>query len=146
MDTNLLKSLLKPEEGLKLLPYKDSVGKLTIGWGRNLSDNGISRTEAEIFLNNDIEDTILDLDQNVGWWRDLDEIRQLVFADMCFNLGIPKFLEFHKFLNAAKNRQWQVAHDEMLNSQWATEVGERAIKLAKIFLTGIYVPENKVSK
>ena len=29
---------LKRDEGLRLTPYQDSVGKLTIGYGRNLDD------------------------------------------------------------------------------------------------------------
>ena len=33
-------------EGLRLKPYRDTVGKLTIGVGRNLDDVGITRAEA----------------------------------------------------------------------------------------------------
>lgn len=138
MNINLLKSLLKPEESLKLVPYKDSVGKITIGWGRNLTDNGISIQEAELFLNNDIKDVTDDLNSYIPWWEDIDEIRQLVLADMCFNLGIEGLLKFHKMLAAIRSNNWQLAHDEMLNSKWASQVGNRAPKLAKIMLTGIY--------
>lgn len=42
------------DEGLRLHPYIDSVGKLTIGVGRNLTDMGISQAETEMLLSNDI--------------------------------------------------------------------------------------------
>lgn len=140
MDINLLKTLLKPEEELRLKPYHDSVGKLTIGWGRNLTDNGISKKEAEYFLDNDIKDVIADLQINIPWWNSIDEVRQLVLADMCFNMGIASLLKFHNTLNAIKNHNWKAAYDGMLASKWASQVGTRATKLANIMLTGIYVP------
>ena len=43
--------LIKKHEGLRLFPYKCSVGKLTIGYGRNIEDTGISKEEAETLLN-----------------------------------------------------------------------------------------------
>ena len=42
----LLMSMLKRHEGFRAFPYLDTVGKLTIGYGRNLSDVGISIEEA----------------------------------------------------------------------------------------------------
>jgi len=39
---------LRVHEGLRLDLYRDSVGVLTIGYGRNLQDCGISRVEAEL--------------------------------------------------------------------------------------------------
>ena len=46
--------MLKRHEGLRLKPYQDTIGKLTIGYGRNLDDRGISKEEAEYLLRNDI--------------------------------------------------------------------------------------------
>ena len=34
------------DEGFRSKPYSDTVGKLTIGYGRNLDDVGITRNEA----------------------------------------------------------------------------------------------------
>ena len=47
--------MLKRHEGLKIFPYHCSQNKLTLGIGRNLEDNGISKDEAYYLLNNDIE-------------------------------------------------------------------------------------------
>ena len=51
---DIVKAQLKVDEGVKLKPYKDTVGKLTIGCGRNLDDIGISYTEVDYLLENDL--------------------------------------------------------------------------------------------
>ena len=46
MNKQRLAEQLKVHEGLRLKPYKDTVGKWTIGIGRNLEDKGITEQEA----------------------------------------------------------------------------------------------------
>jgi len=46
---------LKHDEGIRLFPYQCSADKLTIGYGRNLEDNGISEHEAEQMLLTDTQ-------------------------------------------------------------------------------------------
>ena len=73
---------LKLDEGLRLKPYRDTVGKLTIGIGRNLDDVGISEAEAEYLLSNDLDRTISDLDKYMLWWQTLDTPRRRVILNM----------------------------------------------------------------
>lgn len=54
MNRDRLKAQLVIDEGLRLRPYRDSVGKLTIGCGRNLDDVGITAAEAMMLLDNDV--------------------------------------------------------------------------------------------
>lgn len=119
-----------------LRPYKDSVGKLTIGVGRNLDDVGISRSEALTLLENDIARACKDLDTNLPWWRQLSDTRQQVLADMCFNLGIRRLQGFRKALEAMRAGAWYEAADQMLDSTWASQVGSRAIRLADMMRSG----------
>ncbi len=49
-----IKEQLVRHEGLGLKPYRCPAGKLTIGYGRNLDDTGISKAEAYELLSNDI--------------------------------------------------------------------------------------------
>ncbi len=136
MNVAALSSLLIQHEGNVLKPYTDTAGKLTIGVGRNLTDCGITAEESGILLANDIERVRLELDRYCSWWTLLSETRQLVLADMCFNLGIHKLLTFKRFLAAAMAGQWDAAADEMLNSQWCHQVGQRAITLSRMMRTG----------
>lgn len=131
-----LKTQLIKHEGLRFKPYLDSVGVLTIGVGRNLHDKGISKAEALHLLDNDILGTLADLDAKLPWWRDMAEARQLVLADMAFNLGITRLLTFKNALAAMKAGDYPAAADGMLASLWAQQVGTRAHTLAKMMRDG----------
>lgn len=128
---------LSRDEGVKLKPYRDTVGKLTIGVGRNLDDVGISADEADNMLQNDIAAVCGALDDHLPWWEFVDPIRQRVLVNMCFNMGIGALLGFHDTLAAVQAGNWQAAHDGMLASHWANEVGARAQRLAAMMLTGV---------
>ena len=130
--------LIKKHEGLRLSPYKCTSGKLTIGYGRNIEDNGISKQEAEIMLCNDISSCQNELDLNIPAWRDLSEPRRAVLINMVFNLGYPRFSKFKKMLQAIKEKDFNRAAAEMLDSRWARQVGNRAIELAEIMKTDKY--------
>ncbi len=136
MNHTALKDQLIAHEGLRLKPYADTVGKLTIGVGRNLDDAGISTHEAMLLLDHDIEAVEDDLDQRMPWWRGLTETRQLVLADMCFNLGIARLQGFKNTLAAIHSGDYEAAADGMLASKWAGQVGKRAHRLARMMREG----------
>src|SRR3972149_7178326 len=85
---NDLKSMLMRDEGLRLKPYTDSTGHLTIGFGRNLSQVGISLAEAEALLDHDIARTMADVQAALPWTVGLDDVRRSILINMAFNLGI----------------------------------------------------------
>lgn len=126
---NLLRDLLIRHEGLRLKPYRDTVGKLTIGVGRNLYDIGISKDEAMLMLSHDIERC----EREAGtfpWFSGLTQMRKYVILSMIFNLGFPKFLTFKNLIHALSGGAWDEAANEMLRSKWAEQVGKRAEELA----------------
>lgn len=126
------KEQLKIDEGLRLKPYRCSAGKLTIGYGRNLDANGISQAEAEVLLENDIRDAENTCIHSFPWFADLTEPRQDVLVNMCFNLGLTRLLGFKKFLKAMELGNYETAAHEMMDSDWAEQVGARALRLARI--------------
>lgn len=136
MNYTTLKAELKRDEGERLKPYRDTVGKLTIGVGRNLDDVGISEAEVDFLLMSDVGRAEGGLDANCPWWRQLDETRQRVLLNMAFNLGIGGLLKFHDTLAAVQAGNWNAAADGMLNSAWAKQVGFRATRLANMMRTG----------
>src|SRR4030042_478069 len=136
MNKEKLINLLKKHEGIRLKPYLDTVGKLTIGVGRNLDDVGISKDEAEMMLSNDIDRSIYDLNRHLPWWINLDETRQMVLIDMCFNLGISRLLGFENTLKSIASGEYEIASQQMLQSKWAGQVGNRAKKLSQMMKEG----------
>jgi len=134
--TETLRDQLVRHEGLRLKPYRDTVGKMTIGVGRNLDDVGIFKPEAMLMLDNDIQRATDDLRAACPWVDDLQWARKAVLLNMTFNLGIGRLLEFKHTLAAVRAGDYKAAAAHMLESKWAKQVGSRAVELAKIMESG----------
>ena len=139
---NIVNQLIR-HEGLKLKPYRCTAGKLTIGVGRNIEDNGITEEEAMMMLRNDIETISNELALAVAEMgitlRDVEkmgQVRVLTLTNLAFNMGVPRLLGFKKTFAALKEHDYETAADEMLNSKWSRQVGNRAIELAEQMRTG----------
>jgi len=129
---------LKRDEGVRLKPYRDSVGKLTIGIGRNLDDDGITEAEASYLLLDDLQRTQDALYTALPWVKNLDEVRRSVILNMAFNMGTGRLVGFKMMLNYLQAGNWMLASQEMLRSLWAKEVGERAQRLSTQLLSGTW--------
>ncbi len=127
---------LKRDEGVRFKPYHCSADKLTIGVGRNLEDVGISETESDFLLANDIDNCIEELKRTFDWFDGLSDVRQRVMINMCFNLGLSRLLNFKNFLGAVESGDYTKAGAEMLDSKWARQVGPRATRLKDMMIEG----------
>ena len=156
--TELLDQLVL-HEGLELLPYKDSLGIDTIGIGRNLEHRGLSEEElahigkdisdicewgitkeqAYYLAENDIKIVEKEVCEAHPCVVELDEIRQRVIIDMAFNMGVPRLGKFKKMWQAIHDKDFASAKTEMLDSRWAKQVGNRAVRLSNAMETGEWV-------
>lgn len=121
---------LTRHEGLRLKPYYDTVGVLTIGVGRNLSEKGITQAEALELLQNDLDVCEQELNANCPWWTDHPFEVQKAMMNMVFNLGLSRFLKFKNMLAALDDFDYETAAEEALDSLWADQVGDRAKEIA----------------
>lgn len=135
-----LQALLQHHEGLRLKPYTDTTGHLTIGYGRNLTDVGISLDEARMLLRADLAYAEHHVLEAFPWAEYLDPVRQAVLVDMCFNLGIVSLKKFATTLRHVQFGQWEAAAASMLDSLWARQVGQRAKDLAAMMRSGAWPP------
>ena len=126
---------LKRDEGVKLKPYKCTAGKLTTGVGRNLDDVGITEEESDILLKHDLDRVLKELTHTFGWFASAPFKVQLGLGNMCFNLGLPRFRGFKKMLAALERGDYAEAANEALESHWARQVGDRAMRIATLFRT-----------
>lgn len=131
-----LRQQIKRDEGLRLQPYIDTVGKVSIGYGRNLSDNGITQSEADDMLNQDLARHLSDLRRAFPIVDMLDPVRQIVLGNMCFNLGIVRLGAFTRMWGFLKRHNYEGAAQEILASLWAEQVGARATRLAEAMRSG----------
>jgi lysozyme len=151
------------DEGCRLKPYKDSKGLWTVGIGRCLDTNpltseekeylcqghldrdlstaGLTLTleEAHYLLDNDIAKVRSSLTASIDFYKRLDDARQGSLINMGFNLGIRNLMHFPRMLGAMSREDWQTAHDEVLSSKYASDVGDRAKRVAQQILTGEWV-------
>lgn len=156
MDVHKLRARLVREEGLaerrpgipgRVFPYRDSVGKLSIGVGRNLDDKGISDAEAMRLLDDDIAEHLQLLDKYLPWWNNEDEARQLALADLAFNLGVGpseeqphgKLLNFDLTLRSWREGDYEAAARGLERSRWFEQVGTRAPALVAMVRSGVDV-------
>lgn len=113
--------LIKAEEGLRLEPYKDTKGLLTIGYGRCLDRKGISRDEAEFMFNNDYAEALQDVLTRLPWTKDLNEPRLAVLVSMRYQMGMTGLLGFKRALAAIQGEAWMEARRHLLDSKWARD-------------------------
>lgn len=134
MDRHALAVRLVKHEDERLTVYRCPAGKLTIGVGRNLEDRGISREESRFLLANDIDACLVDLEP-LPWFQHLSDLRQQVICEMRFNLGMGGLMKFRKMLVHLEHGRYTSAAREMLDSDWARQVGGRADHLAVMMIT-----------
>jgi len=124
----------KVAEGFRSAKYTDSRGFLTIGYGFNV-DAGISEYAASCLLDAQVHEAEADV-SNFDWYASLDAVRQSVLVELAFNMGIRKLQGFPKMLDACSRLDWATAGNELRNSAWFAEVGQRGPLLVRLLTNG----------
>lgn len=118
---------IKEHEGLRLKPYDDTNGrpdagdnggKITIGYGRNLQEVGITIGEAEMLLDADMRVCLAEVSQMYMNFRQLCAERQAVLIEMVYNLGRTRLTRFVNMHRAIEEEDFERAAREMLDSKW----------------------------
>lgn len=134
---DLLKRVITAEEGYRLHPYLCPAGKVTIGVGRNLTDNGLSESEIELMFANDLRDAREAAASACPSFDELEPMRQVVLVSMAFQLGGKGLKGFSGMLRAVANRDWKTAAAEMLNSKWAKQTPKRVERAVAAMRSGV---------
>jgi len=126
--------LIKLHEALRLKPNVDTTGHLTIGWGYNL-EQGLPLDICETLLERTFTIALVEA-RAFPWYHPLNTPRKAIILDMLYNLGLSKFRGFAKMRAALDAGDTDVAAEEMLNSKWAGQVGQRAHRLSLMMRSG----------
>ena len=146
-------------EGKKNAMYKDSLGIPTIGVGFNLKRGDAPAKIAALGLsyNNVLAGTqtltddqiysLLDADINVSInqtakrlfpdFDNIDDDRQVILIDLSFNMGYTRLSGFKNTIAAINSGDWERAADELQDSNWFRQVGNRAIRNVETIRSGI---------
>ena len=133
--------MLKRHEGVETHAYECSEGKITVGVGRNIDQQGgmgLSEDEIDYLLQNDIERVIKELATEYEWFNSLDDVRKDAIVDISFNLGQTRLRLFKRALAAMDAANYKEAATEFLDSKWAKQVGGRALELTDMISSGEY--------
>ena len=137
IDMGKLTSSIMAHEGLRLQPYTDTTGNITIGYGRNLTGKGISHDEAASLLSNDIENALAQA-QGEPWWSHVagNDARARALVEIVFNIGLGGLRPFTHAIASLCNDDFAGAAQAFLDSQWAKQVGQRATILTQMIYYG----------
>jgi len=158
-DRDELVKMIAIHEGIVLNVYQDHLGINTVGIGRNLDDRGITDGEL-LFMNKTIDDVYDDgLTEEEAYYlcmndiaivekelldskpivNQLSAVRQMVLVDMAFNMGVPRLKLFKNMWLAIEKVNYPLACEEMIDSRWASQVGNRAMKLSLAMKNGEWI-------
>jgi len=126
---------LKEDEGLRQVPYQDTRGNWTVGYG-HLMKNPLPLSLCEALLDIDIAQAEVALLRAFPWVTSISANRYVVFVNLTFNMGVGGLRTFTKMLAAAQKGDWNTASAELLDSDYAKQTGARAVRLAAQLKTG----------
>ena len=126
-------SQIRENEGLVLKPYKCPAGRLSIGYGHNLENNGITKSCAEFMLQEDFNSAVKCLEIIFGsdFFHSLKPNKKIALTDMMFNLGATSFLTFKKFIKAIKEKDFERASEEVKLSKAYVQCKNRYEQISK---------------
>ena len=126
-----LEAMLMRHEGFRRHPYNDR-GSQSIGYGRNLTYNGISEDEALFLLRNDIARIKKQLSARFPVFDELTNDRRAVLISMAYGLGIEGISEFKLMWENLNKRDYTRAALEIYLSNYCGQVGNRCRELAEM--------------
>jgi lysozyme len=131
---------LKIDEGVVYEVYLDHLGYPTFGVGHLIIEGdaehgsavGTTITEERVkeCFEKDLDIAVSECEALFGDnWNNYPGELQEVLVNMMFNMGRGRLGGFKKFIAAINESDWNKASIEMMDSRWATQVGNRAIRL-----------------
>ena len=145
MNIEELRDQLKIDEGVKYEIYNDHLGYATFGIGHLIVEGDeehgspvgttVSEDRVNAVFDEDVQKYISESKKVFSNLDDLPETAQQVIVNMCFNMGAPRLSQFKKFIAGVNAGDWKTAAVEMMDSRWAKQVGDRAVRLRNRILT-----------
>ena len=141
LDLHAVINLLKAEEGFWALPYQDTRGFETIGYGTSLT-GGITELEGRLLLRSRLSRDVQSLSERWPpfwgwggrWWpfTGMASRTRRALMDMSYQLGVDGVLEFKEMLAALESGDCPGAKAAALDSAWSRETPERAQRVTAL--------------
>lgn len=150
MNYDLTREMIKRHEGLRLSPYFCPAGHKTIGFGWNMEAHQlpddiasclrmtgkITEVMAERLLTIAIDATVRNCEAIFPLFASFSDKRQAALVDFVYNVGSGTALTFKKMIAAIREGDWMKAADEMRDSRWFKQVGDRSKEIVEMVRNG----------
>ena len=121
---------IKENEGYRAKVYTDTLGFDTIGYGFAIKDLELDEEVCDLILDKKLDKLIDATNKKFPFLRELPQDKCEVVFEMVYQLGLNGVSMFKKMLKALENKDYDKASAEMLDSLWAKQTPNRAIKLS----------------
>lgn len=130
-------------ESFTAKPIIDVAPNYEIGYGHDLTPaellqyaDGITQQEAYDLLIKDVQERKDQANKHFPWILGLDDVRASVIYEMCYQMGVDGVNGFPKMIAAIRDKDYNTACKEMLNSAWHSQTPDRCEELANLMLNG----------
>jgi lysozyme len=137
--------VLRFEEGFRADPYLCSEGYVTVGVGTKLHTYkgldpssfciSVSETQADEWVKRELSTQSFSLSKQPSYSL-LSDDRKAIIQSMAYQMGITGLFNFKKMWAALDAGNYGDAADEMLDSRWAAQTPERAVRHARVIRWG----------
>lgn len=146
IDVQLMLTELIRDEGMRLVAYDDATGRQirpgtilighpSIGIGRCLDTDGMTKAEVVAMAQNDIAYYLGELAMQ-SWFPPMDPVRQRAIVNMRHELGMRGLLGFREMIAALSACDWEMAADVAADSLWARSGSDRAKRVLGLLRNG----------
>ena len=136
-------------EGFSSKVYKCPAGFDTIGYGRNIEANPLSKEEKAKLVNGEVSKEVAKewLEAELSrcydncasafvWFRDLDIKRAGALVDMAYNMGLGTLKTFKNSLGFMERKDYKGAAENFRKSKWYSQVKRRGVRITEIIEKG----------
>ena len=121
---------IKEGEGYRAKVYKCTEDYDTIGYGFAIKDLELDEEVCDLILDKKLDKLIDATNKKFPFLRELPQDKCEVVFEMVYQLGLTGVSKFKKMLKALERKDYDKASAEMLDSLWAKQTPNRAIKLS----------------
>lgn len=144
--------LLRQEEGVRYNAYFDSLAWPTIGVGFRLGPQGTPLKYYDFTLDDQtidawlqanieaIQNDMLRCSPVALALSHCNQVRKDILTSMAYQMGCHGLNGFNNMLSAIADEDWESAAEHMLNSRWAKQTSQRALRHASVMKSGQWEP------
>lgn len=139
-----IKKMIKEHEGKRNKPYKDTLGLWTVGYGHLIGDGKSLPADMDREYSDEEIEKMFEEDyaahkaaaEKIPGFNKLNEIGKGALTDLTFNMGGHWYKKWPKFTNNISKGNIEGAAEQLENSKWYTQVGNRAPEIVSMVRAG----------